>query len=111
MRGNLNDNQAKIDNADKAVRAALERKRKIIMQSKQIAYDMISELYGLEGQELVDAVTAEHGLIQKITDSGMSYADIEGLLESSADADNVSDNNDADGQTSFFDDKPNPYAV
>ncbi len=32
MRGNLNDNQAKID---KAVRAALERKRKIIMQSKQ----------------------------------------------------------------------------
>ena len=39
MRGNLNDNQAKIDNADKAVRAALERKRKIIMQSKQIAYD------------------------------------------------------------------------
>ena len=49
MRGNLNDNQAKIDNADKAVRAALERKRKIIMQSKQIAYDMLSELYGVTG--------------------------------------------------------------
>ena len=85
MRGNLNDNQAKIDNADKAVRAALERKRKIIMQSKQIAYDMLAELYGLEGQALVDAVTAEHGLIQKFTDSGMSYADIEGLLDGSAD--------------------------
>ena len=85
MRGNLNDNQAKIDNADKAVKAALERKRKIIMQSKQIAYDMLSELYGLEGQELVDAVTAEHDLIQKFTDSGMSYADIEELVDSSAD--------------------------
>ena len=83
MRGNLNDNQAKIDNADKAVRAALERKRKIIMQSKQIAYDMLSELYGKDGQELVDAVTAEHGLIRKFTDSGMSYADIEGLVDSS----------------------------
>ena len=80
MRGNLNDNQAKIDNADKAMRAALERKRKIIMQSKQIAYDMLSELYGKDGQELVDAVTAEHGL----TDSGMSYTDIEGLVDSSA---------------------------
>ena len=85
MRGNLNDNQAKIDNADKAVRAALERKRKIIMQSKQIAYDMLSELYSLEGQELVDAVTAEHGLIRKFTDSGMSYTDIEGLVDSTAD--------------------------
>ncbi len=84
MRGNLNDNKAKIDNADKAIRVALERKRKIIMQSKQIAYDMLSELYGLEGQELVDAVTAEHGLIHKFTDSGMSYADIEGLVDSSA---------------------------
>ena len=59
MRGNLNDNQAKINNADKAVRAALKRKRKIIMQSKQIAYDMLSELYGKDGQELVDAVTAD----------------------------------------------------
>ena len=110
MRGNLNDNQAKIDNADKAVRAALERKRKIIMQSKQIAYDMLSELYGKDGQKLVDAVTAEHGLIQKFTDSGMSYADIEGLVDSSANADSKSDDV-ADGQTSFFDEKPNPYAV
>lgn len=85
MHGNLNDNQTKIDNADKAVRAALERKRKIIMQSKQIAYDMLSELFGKDGQELVDAVTAEHGLIRKFTDNGMSYADIEGLVDSSAD--------------------------
>ena len=40
---------------------------------------------GKDGQELVDAVTAEHGIIQKFTDSGMSYADIEGLVDSSAD--------------------------
>ena len=92
MRGNLNDNKAKIDNADKAVRAALERKRKIIIQSKQIAYDMLSELYGLEGQELVDAVTAEHTLISKLTASGMTYEQIGELADdSSADADNSSD--------------------
>ena len=84
MRGNLNDNQAKIDNADKAVRAALERKRKIIMQSKQIAYDMLSELYGKDGQELVDAVTAEHTLIGKLTDSGMTYEQIGELADDSS---------------------------
>ena len=97
MRGNLNDNQAKIDNADKAVRAALERKRKIIMQSKQIAYDMLSELYGLEGQALVDAITAEHTLISKLTASGMTYEQIGELADdSSADADNKSNDDVAD---------------
>ena len=68
----------------------------------------------------------EHTLIGKLTASGMSYADIEGLVDSPAgsvsdedssaddDADNGSDGADDDeaiGQTSFFDDKPNPYAV
>ncbi len=111
MRGNLSDNQAKIDNVEKAVRAALERKRKIIMQSKQIAYDMLTELYGLEGQELVDAITAEHTLISKLTASGMTYEQIGELADdSSANADNKSDD-DADGQTSFFDGNSNPYAV
>ena len=82
---NLNENQAKIDNADKAVRAALERKRKIIMQSKQIAYDMLSELYGgAEGQALLDAVTAEHTLIGKLTASGMTYEQIDELADDSS---------------------------
>lgn len=77
MRGNLKDNQAKLDCYEKSIKAAPERKRKVIMESKQIAYDMLSELYGLEGQELVDTATIEHTLIGKLTDSGMSYADIE----------------------------------
>ena len=116
MRGNLNDNQAKIDNADKAARAALERKRKIIMQSKQIAYDMLSELYGLEGQELVDTATIEHTLIGKLTASGMTYDQIAELADdSSADAasdeDDDSDNGEnADYQTSFFDNKHTLYS-
>ena len=84
MSANLNDNKAKIYNADKAIRAALERKRKIIMQSKQIAYDMLSELYGLEGQELVNAVTAEHTLIGNLTDSGMTYEQIGELADDSS---------------------------
>ena len=116
MRGNLNDNQAKIDNADKAVRAALERKRKIIMQSKQIAYDMLSELYGLVGQELVDTATIEHTLIGKLTASGMTYDKIAELANDSSadtngDEDDDSDSDDnADYQTTFFDNKHTPYS-
>ena len=75
-------------------------------------------------------MTAEHTLIGKLTASGMSYADIEGLVDSPADsvsdedssadddagngsdgADDSSDDDETVGQTSFFDDKPNPYAV
>ena len=92
MRGNLKDNQAKLDSYEKSIKAALERKRKVIMESKQIAYDMLSELYGLEGQELVDTATIEHTLIGKLTASGMTYEQIGELADdSSADADNSSD--------------------
>lgn len=92
MRGNLKDNQAKLDSYEKSIKAALERKRKVIMESKQIAYDMLSELYGLEGQALVDTATIEHTLIGKLTASGMTYDQIAELADdSSADADNSSD--------------------
>ena len=116
MRGNLKDNQAKLDSYEKSIKAALERKRKVIMEGKQIAYDMLSELYGLEGQELVDTATIEHTLIGKLTASGMTYEQISELADdSSANADNKSDDNSdddvANGQTSFFDKKSNPYAV
>ena len=84
MRGNLNDNQAKLDSYEKSIKAALERKRKVIMESKQIAYDMLSELYGKDGQELVDAVTAEHTLIGKLTASGMTYEQISELADDSS---------------------------
>ena len=98
MGATLNDNKAKLDNLEKAIRAAQERKRKVIVQGKQIAYDTLSELYGLEGQELIDAVTAEHALIQKLTDSGMNYEQIGEL----ADDNNV-------GHQMSFTDKKNPY--
>ena len=129
--GVLAENQAKIDSYEKSIKAALERKRKVIMESKLYTYGQLSELYGgAEGQTLLDAVTAEHTLIGKLTASGMSYADIEGLVDSPADsvsdedssadddagngsdgADDSSDDDETVGQTSFFDDKPNPYAV
>ena len=48
----------------------------------------------MEGHELVVAMTTEHGLIQRFTDNGMTYADIEGFIESSTDNSN--------SQTSFF---------
>ena len=85
MRGNLKDNQAKLDSYEKSIKAALERKRKVIMESKQIAYDMLSELYGLEGQELVDTATIEHTLIGKLTASGMTYDQIAELADDSYD--------------------------
>ena len=116
MRGNLKDNQAKLDSYEKSIKAALERKRKVIMESKQIAYDMLSELYSKDGQELVDAVTAEHTLISKLTASGMTYDQIAELADDSSadtngDEDDDSDSDDnADYQTTFFDNKHTPYS-
>ena len=105
----LAENQAKLDSYEKAIKAAQERRRKVIIESKLYTYDKLSELYGgAEGQALLDAVTAEHTLIGNLTDSGMSYADIEGLVDSSDGADSKSDDSSdddvADGQTSFFGD-------
>ena len=113
MDGVLSENQAKLNKLNNSIQAAYERRRKIITDSKLYTYDKLSQLYGgAEGQALLDAVTAEHTLIGKLTDSGMSYADIEGLVDSSDGADSKS-GNDADsgsaddefvGQTSFFGD-------
>ena len=81
----LAENQAKIDSYEKSIRAALERKRKVIIDSKLYTYGQLSELYGgAEGQELLDAVTTEHALIQKLTDSGMTYEQIGELADNSS---------------------------
>jgi len=109
----LAENQAKLNSYEKAIKAVQERRRKVIIDSKLYTYDKLSQLYGgAEGQALLDAVTAEHGLIEKLTASGMTYEQIGELADdSSADTDNKSNDDVADGQTSFFDEKPNPYAV
>ena len=109
MDGVLSENQAKLNKLNSSIQAAYERRRKIITDSKLYTYDKLAQLYGgAEGQALLDAVTAEHTLIGKLTDSGMSYADIEGLVDSSDGADSKSDDSSADdefvGQTSFFGD-------
>ena len=109
MDGVLSENQAKLNKLNSSIQAAYERRRKIITDSKLYTYDKLSQLYGgAEGQALLDTVTAEHTLISKLTDSGMSYADIEGLVDSSDGADNKSGNSSDDdefvGQTSFFGD-------
>lgn len=113
MDGVLSENQAKLSKLNSSIQAAYERRRKIITDSKLYTYDKLAQLYGgAEGQALLDAVTAEHTLIGKLTDSGMSYADIEGLVDSSDGADSKSgddaDSGSADdefvGQTSFFGD-------
>ena len=96
MDGVLSENQAKLNKLNSSIQAAYERRRKIITDSKLYTYDKLSQLYGgAEGQALLDAVTAEHTLIGKLTDSGMSYADIEGLVDSSDGADSKS-GDDAD---------------
>ena len=109
----LSENQAKLNKLNTSIQAAYERRRKIITDSKLYTYDKLSQLYdGAEGQTLLDAVTAEHTLIGKLTASGMSYADIEGLVDSPDSADSKSgDDSDSDsandefvGQTSFFGD-------
>lgn len=113
MDGVLSENQTKLNKLNSSIQAAYERRRKIITDSKLYTYDKLSGLYGgAEGQALLDAVTAEHTLIGKLTASGMTYDQIAELADdSSADADNKSNDDAADGQTSFFDEKSNPYAV
>ena len=112
----LAENQAKLDSYEKSIKAAQERRRKVIIESKLYTYDKLSQLYGgAEGQALLDAVTAEHTLIGKLTASGMSIADIEGLADSpavnvsgknSSHTDNsyshYADSEQIDGQTSMF---------
>ena len=84
MDGVLSENQTNLNKLNSSIQAAYERRRKIITDSKLYTYDKLSELYGgAEGQALLDAVAAEHTLIGKLTDSGMSYTDIEGLVDSS----------------------------
>ena len=100
MRSNavLSENDVKLDKLEKSIQAALKRKRKIIEDSKLFTYDNLSELYGLDGQGLLDAVTTEHTLIGKLTDSGMTYEQIGELA----------DDNNVSHQMSFTD-KKNPY--
>ena len=105
----LAENQAKLDSYEKSIKAAQERRRKVIIESKIYTYDKLSQLFGgAEGQALLDAVTAEHTLISKLTASGMTYEQIGELAD---DADNGSDDSSADynadcnqldGQTSLF---------
>lgn len=124
--GVLGENDKKIFEIEKSIKAALDRKRKIIMESKLYIYGQLSELFGgMEGQELLDAVTKEHTLIGKLTASGMTYDQIAELADdSSADADDTDSNSDEDDdaddshdnvvsefQTSFFDEKRNPYEM
>ena len=115
----LAKNNKKLTDLEKAIKEALERKHKIIVESKLYTYGQLSELYGgIEGQELLDAVTAEHTLIGKLTASGMTYEQIGELADddnSVADntdngSDSYSDDNELEGQTSFFEKKYNPYS-
>ncbi len=68
--GVLSESMAKVDKLEKSIEAALERKRKVIMEGKQIAYDMLSELYGLEGQALVDNSSGKHNGKSRISKRG-----------------------------------------
>lgn len=76
MSATLTDNNAKLENLEKSIRAANERKRKLVEKNKRITYDILSELYGLEGQELIDTVTAEHELMEMLKKRGMDYNQI-----------------------------------
>ena len=85
MDGVLSENQAKLNKLNSSIQATYERRRKIITDSKLYTYDKLSQLYGgAEGQALLDAVTAEHTLIGKLTDSGMTYEQIGELADDSS---------------------------
>ena len=110
----LAENQAKLDSYEKAIKAAHERRRKVIIESKLYTYDKLSQLYGgAEGQALLDAVIAEHTLISKLTASGMTYEQISELADdSSVDTDNSFDESDADkyGKQMSFSETDHSYS-
>ena len=114
MDGVLSENQAKLNKLNSSIQAAYERRRKIITDSKLYTYDKLSELYGgAEGQALLDAVTAEHTLIGKLTASGMTYEQISELADdSSAVTDNSSDDSDANryGKQMSFSETDHSYS-
>jgi hypothetical protein len=95
----LSTNSKKLDDIDAVIKAAHERKRKLIEQSKVITYDTISQLYNLEGQQLINAVTAEHELICRLTSSGMTFEQITELADSGK-----------GGQQMSFSERKNPYS-
>lgn len=110
----LAENQAKLDSYEKAIKAVQERRRKVIIDSKLYTYDKLSQLYGgAEGQALLAAVIAEHTLISKLTASGMTYEQIAELADdSSADAENSSDDSDANryGKQMSFSETDHSYS-
>ncbi|MBP1572570.1 MAG: hypothetical protein J6A55_02055 [Oscillospiraceae bacterium] len=110
----LAENQAKLDSYEKSIKAAQERRRKVIIESKLYTYDKLAQLYGgAEGQALLDAVTAEHTLIGKLTASGMTYEQISELADdSSVDTDNSFDESDADkyGKQMSFSETDHSYS-
>ena len=110
----LAENQAKLDSYEKSIKAAQERRRKVIIESKLYTYDKLSQLYGgAEGQALLDAVIAEHTLISKLTASGMTYEQISELADdSSVDTDNSFDESDADkyGKQMSFSETDHSYS-
>lgn len=114
MDGVLSQNQAKLNKLNSSIQAAYERRRKIITDSKLYTYDKLSELYGgAEGQKLLDAVTAEHTLISKLTASDMTYEQIGELADdSSVDTDNSFDESDADkyGKQMSFSETDHSYS-
>ena len=114
MDGVLSENQTKLNKLNSSIQAAYERRRKIITDSKLYTYDKLSQLYGgAEGQALLDAVTAEHTLIGKLTASGMTYDQIAELADdSSSDADNSFDESDADkyGKQMSFSETDHSYS-
>ena len=110
----LSENQAKLNKLNSSIQAAYERRRKIITDSKLYTYDKLAQLYGgAEGQALLDAVTAEHTLIGKLTASGMTYEQISELADdSSVDTDNSFDESDADkyGKQMSFSETDHSYS-
>ncbi len=73
----------------------------------------LADKFKLSGKDLFSAIQREHEQLEKLRGEGMSDSDIDSLTDSGdadTDTDNSSDGADF-GQTSFFNEKKNPYAV
>lgn len=82
---------------------------KLSEQKALLIYQSLCKQYSCEGQALADIIAREH------EQAAMSDADDKSVSDNSsaddADDDSAADNDQIRGQTSFFSEERNPYAV
>ena len=111
--------ETKISKRQKHISEEQDKLDKDLAEYDKLSLMALADKFKLSGKDLFSAIQREHEQLEKLRGDGMSDEDIDSLTDSStsdtlgdAVTDTDSGSDDADfGQTSFFTEKKNPYAV